>query len=399
MKPKGYALATVLILMGVMLFGVGAIITVSTLESKISRSHQEGARAYYVAEAGIVDALWRLNNTANYKAALKAGTFNSTFNYTATNTPATNQRFSVSFASTAANYATVTVLGYSNNGSFEAQRKISTDVFVGPAPGPTEGNAIMSGGTLDIDNGSASVVISGGDVYATGKQSTGVGINIDKATVNIGSKDFNSPRSYVVNGGTVTNGTIHASNFPVAADEITIPGIDFSYYSSHCGSYCYTSSSFQNRIANASSSVSFPGPITYVSGDVNLGNSWAKNKTINITGMLVINGSLTTSGSTKGLVINVTQPSGGGGSGVFLRSNMNNGGGTWNVNGVLYASGTMTFTKTEAVSIQGALIAGDTVTLNTGLQFNLTYQSGRVTPVFGAGEPAPVEVKHWEEEY
>lgn len=57
-RQPGYALATILILLGVAMFSGAAIVTVSTLESKISASQKEGLDAYYVAEAGIESSLW-----------------------------------------------------------------------------------------------------------------------------------------------------------------------------------------------------------------------------------------------------------------------------------------------------------------------------------------------------
>lgn len=405
-KQPAYALATVLILLGITLFGVGSIITVSTLESKISRSQQEGIRAYYATEAGVEDALWRVNNNTTYHDALVAGTLNVTYTSsgssplviyrTTADKPASGEGFTVTLLSTAANYATLTTTGYSDNGTFKSQRQVVTNVFIGPAAGPTEGNVMVSGGTLDINNGSNTVTVTGGDLYGAGSSTT-PGVSITKAGVNIGTHYFNSPNTYTATNATVTSGGQHASNYQPAADPITIPGIDFTYYSTH-NNASYTATGFQDAIKNGGSTVNFPGPVTYVSGSVNLGNSWAKNKTVNITGMLVINGSLSTSGSVKGLVINVSDP-GTGKSGIFLQSNLNNAGGTWNVNGTLYSSGSMTFTKTEAMTISGGIVAADTISLNTGASFNLTYNNTRMAAVFGAGAPAPVEVKHWEEEY
>ena len=69
-----YALATILVLLGVALFGVGALVTISSLEAKVARSQQEGVTAYYVADSGVADALWRLNTNATYNTQLLNGT-------------------------------------------------------------------------------------------------------------------------------------------------------------------------------------------------------------------------------------------------------------------------------------------------------------------------------------
>ena len=61
-KKRGFALATTLVLLGVVLIGAGSILTISRIEARISRSQKESLQAYYVAEAGVQNAIWQINH-------------------------------------------------------------------------------------------------------------------------------------------------------------------------------------------------------------------------------------------------------------------------------------------------------------------------------------------------
>jgi hypothetical protein len=385
-KPA-YALATILILMGVTLFGVGSLITVSSLESKISRSQQEGTKAYYVAEAGADDALWRLNNETTYSDALRNGTLNTS--YSVTDKPAAGQGFTVTFNSTAPYYGEVLVVGYSDNGSFRSERRVSTSVFQGPTSSPTGNNGFMLGGALNINNGSSNIILHDGDIYSAGS------INFNNATINAGNNKIKTSGSYNNNNATITSGGIESSNQPPAPVSATVPGFDFTHYSTN-NTVKYTATQFTNLLSSGST-INLPGPITYVNGDVVL-NSNARNKTLNITGMLIINGNFTASNAANGLTVNVIDP-GNGQSGIFIRQSFTNTVGTWNIDGVLYASGNMNFNNTQQITIHGAILAGGSISMNTGLQLELYYESLHPAATFGAGSPLSVGVQHWEEEY
>lgn len=387
---KGYALATILILLGVALFGAGAIVTISTLESKISRSQQSSVNAYYVAEAGIQDALWRLNNTAAYSSALIGGTLN--VSYSANNFPQTGQSFSVTMTTSpqGPGYGTVEVTGTVNYGTFTAKRRIKIDVFQGTTPNIIGSNALFGGGSLTITNGGSAVDVSAGGIYATGN------ITFNSATVNAGTQTINTTGSYSANNSSnVTSGGIYASNYPPAATNITTPSFDFSYYST-TNDASYTPAQFEALFVN-DATVNLPGPVTYITGNVAFGN-WARNKTINITGMLVINGSISLPGSTSGVTINVADP-GNGKAGIFTLTSFSLSTGTWNVDGVLYTSGSFSINSNRDMDIDGAIVAGGNVSINTGLAALLTFNSTRVDATLGSSSPLTVNVQHWEEEY
>jgi hypothetical protein len=395
----GYALATMLILLGVCLFAASALVTVSILESKISLSERQGITAYYVSEAGISDGMWRLKNNSAYASALQAGTLNVT--YAATDVPLTGDSFTVTMAQISGQppgNATVDVTGSVAAGAITAKRRIVTTVFLGSSIPPTGSAALFAGANLLISNGAARISVKGGDAYATGT------LGLNSAQIDMGGGKFLSQGNFSQNptpSSKVTNvGGIQAPNQGGSPTPVNPPGFSFSTAKSAAiaaGTY-YTPAQFNALIpsGNSAATISLPGPVTYVDGGLILPNNY-KNKTLNITGELVINGSLDIPASITGMIININRPSSGP-SGVFIAGNSTNRAGTWNINGIYYAAGNITYSNSESFTINGALMSGGSITVNNGFDMTLNFVSDRVVEAFG-GVLSPLQVKHWEEQY
>ncbi len=392
MYRKAYALATVLVLLGVSLFGVGAVVAISGLETKIARSQLEGTTAYYAADAGITDAIWRLNNDTAYKNALLAGTLNVT--YSATNAPQTGQGFIVTMvtSSQGAGYADVTVDATSDNGTFVARRKVAASVFGGVATSPIGEKAVMAGGSLSISNGASSVNVTNGDIFARGN------ISISQATVNTASNWIRTAGTYSAHSASVTTAGIAASNYPPAPAADSVPGVDFPYYQAN-NNASYTATQFMDLI-DTNPNLVLPGPVTYVQGNVSLRNNNASGSNLTINGLLVVNGSFTIQNSVKNISMTVTDP-GDGRSGILINGGGSFSSGNISVSGVIYASGSLSFTSLPAFTVDGAVVAGGTVSLTSSGNLNVTFASSRVISVFGSGgiNPQAVQVQHWEEKY
>jgi Tfp pilus assembly protein PilX len=394
---KGYALATILILLGVAMFGAGAIVTISRLESKISRSEQEAVTAYYVAEAGVEDAMWRLNNDTTYSTPLVNGTLNAT--YTATNFPLTGQNFVVTLVtdnSKGAGYGTVTVVGTSNNGDFTASRQVITSVFKGSNGVTTGGNVLFSAGTTNFNTISNTMNLSAGGMYSSGA------ISFSSAKVTIANPyAINGVGTYSAVSSTVNSGGgIHSSNNPPATTALTTPNFSFSNYGT-AGNYTtkYTPAQFTALFCNAcAATVSLSG-VTYVSGAVTM-PATAKNKTMNINGMLVIAGNFTLANSITGFTSNITDP-GTGKSGLFVSGATNIANGNWSINGVVYTVGTTTlaFGNSTSFNVNGALISGGNLSINASVALNFVYVDSRVSATVGNGPATVIQVQHWEEQY
>lgn len=305
---RGYALATILILLAVCMFGAAALVTISILESKISRSELEGTIAYYAAEAGIKDAVWRLNNVSTYNTPLNAGTLNAT--YSVTDKPAVGQGFTVTLLSLAQsnNAAQVDVIGTSNNGNFTATRHIRVTVFQGD-PTPSFGAfAFLAGGATTVTNGSSALLVNNGDFYSRSN------ITINSATFNAGTYTINAMGNYTANNSTVTSGGIFAANRPPAPSAVAVPGYNFAQYSglptNRCTAGQYNGQAqlrcspaqFQALIGS-SNNFTFNNSVVYIDAATTF-NSWVRNKTITFNGLLVINGNFTVNSAATNFAIN-----------------------------------------------------------------------------------------------
>lgn len=399
MKKPGYALATILILLGVAMFSAAAIVTTSTLESKISVSQRDGISAYYVAEAGVEDALWRIQTndaacgTPKCSDALQAGTLNYT--YTATNAPQSGQSFTITMVSTSgqpAGNVTVTSVGKVTDGFVTAQRKVVITAYQGPPNSAIGTSALLSGGGLSVHDGNSKLIVTSGDLYAAS------GISLSKTTVTMSGGNLLTQGSYSSSNATLTgDGSIQASNYLPKPSAIAVPGFDFTYYKTHNNAYYNesTSNTFENAVSGGQTT--FNGPVTYIDGNINF-NSWAKNQHITVTGMLIINGSVAFNGNLGTFSMTILDP-GNGQSGLFISGGSSILDGTWNIQGTVYTPGSLKFNDTNPITVDGALVAGGGIDINTAANVTLSFNNTRATAVFGAGTPSVVQTRHQEEEY
>lgn len=393
-RQPGYALATILILLGVAMFSGAAIVTVSTLEAKISASQKEGIDAYYVAESGVEDSLWKIKNNASCGGStcisqLQAGSLNYT--YTVLNAPQTGQSFTVVMASTSAGSATITSVGQVQTGQFTANRKIVSTISYGPAATTLSGAAIVAGNVLTIANGGSQVTVSGGDIYA------GTAITVSAATVSLGGGCIQTPGVYSGNTGPC----VHSANFAPASASIPVPSFNFGYYATH-NSYSFIEGavpnvpgSFEYAVENGQSV--FNGDI-YVSGPMTF-NTKMKGKQVTVNGRLVVDGSLTTvSGGLSGTNIVVNDP-GNGHSGLFVNGALTIQDAQWNINGLLYASGAIILSNNLSVNVNGGIVAGATISISTRALLSVSLVQSRVIGGLADSTPSVLQVKHWEELY
>ncbi len=162
-NQKGVVFIITFLILGVLLLLGSYFLTFTLTESKISKSQEAGARAYYLTEAGINEAIWKLKNddtTADGDAAWKSDFINPGKNpypdgtyWTAT--------FSRSFGtgsytvtiqnSILARGEIISISTVPLPGGKTAQRVVKTTAFKALA-GPTEDGAFFSGGSSENIN-------------------------------------------------------------------------------------------------------------------------------------------------------------------------------------------------------------------------------------------------------
>jgi hypothetical protein len=383
-RPKGYALATVLVLLGASLIGVASLVTISTLESKIAVSQQGGVNAYYAAEAGEYVGLWHLNNTSADNQALANGTLNSSYS-SSNGVPIANESFSIHLYTDPAHgagYGIIDSTGTYVSGAFTATRQILTYVYMGSATSQIGSNALFSGAGVKLTTGQLNL-INGGE-YTVGNVSIqpGADLNATSQTVSIYNGSLNNLGSF--------EGTSTTAN-----NAIVMPSFNWNQSGT-----TISPSAFLNTVKNNGA---LAGPVTIVTGSVNINGSNYRNKTLTVNGILIIKGSLQINSSGFNLVVNNTSSNQ---AGVFVEGSILINSGSWDITGLIYTPSTLKINNPSAFNINGGIIVGGSgnggqpaVQINCGGGLNVTYNAAIASTIFPSNSVQAVQVQHWEESY
>jgi len=386
-QKRGFALITTLVLLSVVFIAVSGLLAITKTESRISRSQKESVQAYYVAEAGIQNAIWQIQHDDALSDDLDAGTLNHT--WTSQNQLLNLRNISVTAQSTGPSRAEIIATGDVNEDQFSAQRIVKMKIFRGLASTESvlENFSIYSAGSTNVQN--STVNISGADLYSGGNQ------NYTNSTVNIPVNSLSSIGNY------------SNTNYPPAPDSIIQPGIDLTDLRNRAN-VTYTQPQFIDLIENGGD-VDLPGPITFINGAFSISPADLKTNvtSVNITihGLLVGNSidSISTSAVIKGVTktINFTILDDlGTASGMVSRTHtLISGSGNINIEGVIYAGNTITFSNTTNMVINGGVI-GSSLTINSCTNLSITGNPDKIGELIGVvPTPSMIEIDHWEEEY
>lgn len=403
---KGAALIlTVLLTVLILLLGL-YFLSFSLTEKRISRSQISGVKTYYLAEAGIADMIWKLKNDPAYKTAFES---NPAYSQSFTRTDpfgADSGSYTVTVANSALARGEITSVGtIAIGGGKTSQRIVKTQVYKAMGTTGIGTNGGYADGNIDI-NGSK-VNFFGGSAHSNGNFI----INLF-SDVNI-EGDLNANGNYNKSwfSDVIITGAIHAKNYQPAAPVIAMPAIDFN--SSDPNSYksrasaVYTSAQFDTLMAN-NQNLTLPGPITYVSGDIDVRG--AQNLIIN--GVLAaerdfVVGKSRCRGARCGNSSVTVNHTAGQPSGILARRKIEFESFTSNVfiNGLAYANDQFNingipFFGAMNFNIIGAAVGRKLYIFSCWQPINITYSNENIVDALGASTFSPViTVEHWEEEY
>lgn len=405
-KPNGFVLVTSLFIMLLLLSLAIYVATFTLTELKISQSQASSVQTYYLAEAGIAEAIWKIKNDPNWKNGFE-GSADWSVDYTRNNALYPNGSYRIQINNTATAKGDIVVTAYLNLGNNSvAQRVVKTSVYkamgisaIGQNGEYADGNIDMSGSVLKVNNGGFfsnnnviinfwSVIDASGDVGAVGN------INVNQS-------------SHIVASST------HAHNYPPAPDPIPMPAISFdnagdpeSYKAR--ANQTYTEKQFSDLLwANRGKTTTLNG-ITYVTGDASI-----KGDTD-----LIINGTLVADGNIKlgentllccwGIScdrsnvtvnrVNSTTP-----SGLLSKGSVNFELclGSFVASGLIYANDKINILSLpNRLDVIGGLVARKLTLTSLWQGVNITYDNSIVSYTLGDPNFSPiVTVEHWEEEY
>ena len=404
-NKKGFVLVIAMFTM-VIVLSLGLYASSFTLtEKKISSSQKISVQSYYLAEAGIAEAIWRIKNDSTWKNGFETNP-NWSVNYERDNVLYPNGSYTINIQNTDLAKGEITVIANLDLGAKSAQRIVKTWVYkaigdsvIGPNGEYADGNIDMSGSNLRVFGGG---LFSNGNIIINFYS----GINVDKNIEAVGNININQSCN-VIASSTFSN------NRPPAPAPIAMPAVSFdnpgdSESYKNRANTIYTKKQFEDLLwANRGGSLTLNG-IHYVTGDVSIKG----DIDLTINGVLVADGNVVLGENTllccwglncgrADIIIN--QQSSTSPSGIFSKKDINfelclD---TLNAQGLFYANDKINILSlTRANNIQGALVSRKLTLTSLWQGFNITYDNNIVNQALGDPQFSPiVTVEHWEEEY
>ncbi len=398
---KGAALVMTMMVISALLFMALYFLNFSTTEKKITNIQTKGVDAYYLAEAGINEMVWLIQNDATYKnnfETIPDWTTSFTRNAPFGNA---NESYTVTITNFGLAQGEIISIGaITNPDGTVTKRTVKTSVYRALGDPDIDNNAMYANGNINI---TGSIV----NFYNGGAHSNNNFVIGGNSQVYI-ENDLEAVKNYVKSSSALVTigGNIYAANYPPAADTIEMPAVDFNSSSTDSflnrADVIYTGLAF-NNLLEASSTLTLNDPITYVDGDVDL----EEGKTLIINGLLVIDGDFTVGTNVTGkneysnLIINYAT---GTPSGVLVSGDMyfKNRTGIVKVKGVLYANDILNVNNINSslFSVRGAMIARKFTISSSWVPINIYYNSDIIINTLNNASTSPtLIVDHWEEEY
>ncbi|MBU2575555.1 hypothetical protein KKF64_00450 [Patescibacteria group bacterium] len=399
LERRGFLLIASLFILTTMIIIVSFYLSSINQEIKIAQIVDTAPKAYYLAEAGIQEAFWKLQNDAAFK-----DNFETNKNWTATFTRSDvlipGGSYTVTIANTNLAQATITATSTISIRDTESQRVVQAGVFKALNDSPINGITMFGNG--EIYSIGSNVNIVGGDLFANE--------DIDLNFFSSWSTDSDAKSVQDVDvsiSSSLTAANIYDQTNPPIPEEIITPWIDFDSEDASSlksqADQVYTSQAFKDLLRD------FPitelDGIIYVTGNVDI----KKGHTVTINGMLVADGSISTA---NGFSFEKTEASltinkiGNEPSGIISKKNINIGGFSANldVEGLIYAGGRMRIQdgiwESVDVTIEGGIIAQDIDILVSWEPITVIHNQVYINEALGTPLFSQVLfINHWEEEY
>jgi len=395
-QSKGYILVSVLVIMMILTMMMYFFSDALFSELAISRNQKSASQALHLAEAGVQEAVWRIQHDSANRSAFLDNSSGTTHFEHLDNALLNSGSYQVDITNTAKAVATITATGYLGMGLKTAQRKVTTHVYQAIAPGPYTGDGgLFVGGPDPGDIYLHNLNYSYDSGYDRSSIQSGGNIDIGNANISV-SKDILANGDIITQNSTITlppaeppvppgfSGGVEQSDY---ATTFLLPGIDTNALKTTAQSQgqLYTSTQFANLI---NSQTTFNGVI-YVGG---AGGVEIKNKNLVFNGVLVSEGSVTIKNAT--VDINHT----GGPSGMVTLGNLNIVNANLDIQGLVYIGINAAASVNANIKVTGAILAHSFSANNINLKLN--FRRDWVNETLEGGDQTPViKMDHWEEEY
>lgn len=396
-KKSGFIIVLVMFIITILillaLYYLNSVIT----DSKIAASHKLAFQTYYLAEAGIHEAIWKLTNDQDwYNGFTTDPNWQASINRTNIFEPGYNYQVSAKNIKIA--QAEITATSTINFNNQISQRVVKTKVYKALNPYLSEIISTYTNDNINITGGIVNVNDS--NIYSNGNISLSFlsTLNVDGevAALNNISKSW---------GSAINASALHSINYPPPPELVEMPEIDFDSDSPNSylnlADQIFTQQEFENYLSSHPNAI-FNG-ITYVQGNTNI------QKGVNLT----INGILVTDGNFKigvssgkfwlpnpEIHINHSdnQPSGLiSKKSITFGSILNN----VTVNGLIYSGNTVKIDNlTFPFTVNGGIIAYNLDLTSLWQNTNINYNQEIINSALNNPTASPlIDIEHWEEEY
>jgi hypothetical protein len=392
---KGFVLIMSILMLTSLLVSGTYLISVANSENKISQAVLVASKNYYLAETGINEMMWKIQNDTATKNAFIAGTLDEDSSITRNNVFGdSNASYQVSARNTVPAEAWIIATSSFNINNAISQRVIKTYISQPHGTTPWTYSSFSGGqGTQENGNmvftGSGKVFkITGGNLHSN--QIFKIqGCEIEAVNAALTS----SNRIDVIGGGqlTLTNST---TQYPVSMKNML--QIDFDSVSPNSWKNRATLK-FSEAQFNALPNNTLLAGIIYVDGNANI-----TNKNFYLIGVLVASGNINIDNTNKNFILAAGTYVGGG---LLAKNNLgistNNG--SFNATGMLYSAKSFSiYNNNTNFNINGSITAYDVGISGIGTTIDLVFNPNSyvnvIDPINNPVGPV-IQISHWEEQY
>lgn len=395
-KERGVIILIAFLSMGVLSLLAVHFISFTLTESDMAESESVSNKAYYLAEAGINDAIWELNNDPDFKNDFLNGNLGEDNDILRNNVFGDeNADYEISFVSTAIAEAEIIATSSYRIGDSEAQRVIKTYVNKALGTGSDWDCALFSGlrgdekdGDISITGSNAMITISGARFHAN----KDVDITGSDTLLTVNNGGLTAGGEIKIQGSS-SEIVLNDSYQEAPTSTIDMPSLDFEAWEERA-TQTYTPEQFKNLPSG-----SVLNGIIYVSNSVSLSGS---DYNLTVNGVLVVDGYLKLSGSQLNVTVNYDQNYGGG---LLVNGNLKVSGSdaSLDVEGLIYTSKELRMSGSSLdFDCSGTIIASDIKiggsNINMDISFNPDYFQTSLDSAMNP-ESNIVRINHWEEVY
>lgn len=395
---QGFVLViSVLVLTTLLLIGT-YLLSSADAENKISNAQSVATKNYYLAETGINEMIWKIQNDTTTGNAFLAGTLSASHDISRSNIFGDSRAsYQVQARNTVSAEAWITSTSTYQIGSSASQRVVKAYISQATGSGAewefgsfAGGRGVQQNGNFTFDGSGTAMISNNARLHANQE------FKVQKVTiiVNDGAVSSSNIINEVAGGQIVLNGTAYLDSTTSTEDMLQI---DFDSTNPNSWKSRATTTYTESQFRSLASGTNLNG-IIYVTG-----NAEITEKNMTITGVLVAEGKIII--EIDGHTVNVSSdPTYGGGLLSKQDVDITTEDGTLQVDGLIYAADDLKITSDgTAFTINGSMAGFDAeVTVTGGTPITLNYVPENfqavIDPLVNISSPI-IQIDHWEEQY